>query len=322
MAYRLKATETLSQGVKRIATEQIDKAVKELSDVENLGVGKAVHQTRRRLKKIRAVIRIVRHSLGKKTFDRENQDFRDLGRKLSGLRDGEVIIETLDNLITHSSNGTATEKFANIHRQLQVDYRQEYQNTVDNNSLTIVKQELKDAKKRIERWKIKPDRWSAIDESFKQVYKRGYRDLSEAMSQPSVENLHEWRKRVKYLRYQLQIISPIWLELIDRWVDLTKNLTDYLGEDHDLAVLKEYISSQPERFDREHNLELLISLCDYRRQQLQSAAFLLGRKIYVEKPQRFSDRFGDYWKIWRNAVKQSKFDDNRAIANHQLILLK
>lgn len=302
MAYRLKATETLSQGVKRIATQQIDKAIKELSNVEKLGVGKAVHQARRRLKKTRAVTRIVRHSLGEKTFDRENKYFRDLGRKLAGLRDGEVTIETLDNLIAHSGDGIASESFANVRRQLQVDYRQEYQNTIDNNILVIVKNELKDARKRIDCWKIKRDRWSAIDKSFQQVYKRGYGDLSEAMSRPSAENLHEWRKRVKYLRYQLQILSPMWSELIDIWVNLTNNLTDYLGEDHDLAVLKEYIFSQPERFDREHNLELLISLCDRRQQQLQSAAFLLGRKIYVEKPKQFSDRFGNYWQIWQKTT--------------------
>ena len=34
-----------------------------------------------------------------------------------------------------------------------------------------VKNELKDAKEKIERWKIKPDRWSAIDKSCQKVYK-------------------------------------------------------------------------------------------------------------------------------------------------------
>ena len=302
MPYRLKATETISQGIKRIATEQIDKAVRELSNVETLGVGETVHQVRKRLKKTRALIRMVRHSLGEKTFDRENKYFRDLGRELAGLRDGEVIIETLDNLVAHFDDSLAPESFTDIRRELRVDYRQEYQSTIDSDVLLSVKNELKDAKERIDRWKIKPDRWSAIDKSFQKVYKRGYKDLDLALSQPSAENLHEWRKRVKYLRYQLNILSPIWKELIDRWESLTHDLTDYLGEDHDLAVLKEYVASQPARFNREHDLELLISLCDRRQQELQSAAILLGRKIYTEKPQRFSDRFGSYWQIWREAT--------------------
>lgn len=302
MAYRLKAKESLLQGIKRIIIEQTDKAIAELTNAEEIGIGEAVHQVRKRLKKNRAVIRLVRYSLGEKTFDRENRYFRDLGRELAGLRDGEVTIETLDNLSTHFSNLVQPESFTDIRRELRVDYRQEYQNTVNNDVLISVKHELKNVRERVEGWKLKSDDWSSIDKSFKRVYKRGYKDLHQAKAEPTAENLHEWRKRVKYLRYQLNILSPMWSALIKQWVDLTHDLTDYLGEDHDLAVLREFVVSQPERFNSQTNPELLISLCDRRQQQLQSAAINLGAKIYTEKPKRFSDRFGNYWRIWRQTT--------------------
>jgi hypothetical protein len=36
-----------------------------------------------------------------------------------------------------------------------------------------------------------------------------------------------------------------------------------------------------------------------RQKELRSAAVKLGKRVYREKPNRFSRRIGDYWKTWR-----------------------
>ena len=95
MTYRLKAKESVPKGIKRIASEQTEKAISELAATDELGIDEAVHQARKRLKKTRAVIRLVRDRLGKKTYKRENSHLRDLGGSLAGLRDAQVRIETL-----------------------------------------------------------------------------------------------------------------------------------------------------------------------------------------------------------------------------------
>ncbi|MDJ0593815.1 MAG: CHAD domain-containing protein [Pleurocapsa sp. MO_226.B13] len=93
MTYRLQAHESLPQAINRIATEQIEKAIGELAATEELGVDEAVHQARKRLKKTRAVIRLVRDRLGKETYKQANARFRDLGRTLAELRDSLVRIK-------------------------------------------------------------------------------------------------------------------------------------------------------------------------------------------------------------------------------------
>ncbi len=301
MSYRLKAHESVSKGIKRIATEQIEKAISELSTTDELGVDEAVHQVRKRLKKTRAIVRLVRDGLGKKSYKQENARFRDLGRNLASLRDSEVQIESLDNLATHFKD-IAPESFTDMRRELEVNYRQEYQQVLNKGILISVKNQLKDAKDAIADWKIKANDWSAIDQSLQRVYKQGYKGLDQSMSKPTAENLHEWRKQVKYLRYQLKILSQIWSEIMTEWVDQTHNLSDYLGKDHDLAVLKELVLSQPERFDRQATLETLTTLIDRRRQELQSAAIFLGKRIYTEKPKDFRDRLGNYWQIWQTEI--------------------
>lgn len=299
MTYRLKNHESVSQGIKRIAKEQIDKAIRDLSVTDETSVDEAVHQARKRLKKTRAVVRLVRDRLGKKLYKQENARDRDLGRRLANLRDAKVQIKTLDNLTAHFSGVVGEEAFKDIRRELQVDYRREYQRVLDEGIIISVKNELKDAKTQINDWKIKSSDWKAVDKSLKRVYHRGYKGLDLAMSEPTAENLHDWRKRVKYLRYQLSILRPIWSEIMKEWVDRTHDLSDYLGEDHDLAVLQEFVSNQPERFDRQNTLESLNALIDRRRQQLQPQAIFIGRRIYTEKDKKFVKRLNNYWRIWQ-----------------------
>ena len=305
MPYRLKANESVSKGIKRIVNEQIEKAVDELAATEELGVDEAVHKARQRLKKIRAVVRLVRDRLGKKVYRRENARFRDLGRSLANLRDGQVRIATLDNLTAHFADTVESDAFTGIRHELGVDYRREYQSILDKGTIISVRNQLKDLKDEVNDWKIGSNNWSAVDSSLKRVYQRGDRALDKARSKPTVENLHDWRKRVKYLRYQLQILRPIWFEMTEEWIDRTHDLSDYLGEDHDLAVLKELVLSQPKRFDRQNTLSTLTALIDRRREELQFSAMFLGRRIYTEKPRNFVDRLGNYWQIWQLEIKHS-----------------
>lgn len=303
MTYKLKGKESVSTGIKRIASEQTKKAITELTYTDKVGVDEAVHQARRRLKKTRAVLRLVRYSLPPSTYKQNNQSFRDIGRNLSELRDSKVRIKTLDNLIPHVDI-ISPELSSNIRRELYIDYRQEYQRVLDGDVLSLVKNELKDAQDDINNWKIKSNSWSAVDQSLKRVYTRGYQDLAKAISKPRAENFHEWRKRVKYLRYQLQVVNPIWQDLVQIWVEQTHDLSNYLGEDHDLAVLKEFVSSQPERFDRDRELDFLIPAIEHRQKELRTAAISLGKKIYAEKPKNFVRRLGNYWQVWREDNQQ------------------
>ena len=51
MAYRLEADESVDSGVRRIAMEQVEKAIREIDDAE-LGSHETVHQVRKRCKRL------------------------------------------------------------------------------------------------------------------------------------------------------------------------------------------------------------------------------------------------------------------------------
>lgn len=101
MAYRLRVARPVTSEIKRVVREQIDRSIGELTD-EKLDRHEAVHQARKRMKKVRGALRLVRGAVGK-VYRRENAWFRDAARRLSDIRDAEAVIEAFDKLTAHSA---------------------------------------------------------------------------------------------------------------------------------------------------------------------------------------------------------------------------
>lgn len=96
MAYRFKLQEPLAQGVRRIALEQLDIADEKLASKED--PASAIHDARRCLKRLRYLMRLVRPALGEATYRRESEHVAATGRLLSGVRDIDVMRQTVAKL--------------------------------------------------------------------------------------------------------------------------------------------------------------------------------------------------------------------------------
>ena len=62
-----------------------------------------------------------------------------------------------------------------------------------------------------------------------------------AVDKPTVPRLHEWRKRTKDLRYALELLEPLWPDVMEAFAAEVDDLADLLGEDHDLALLEAFV---------------------------------------------------------------------------------
>ena len=96
-AYRLGRGEPAGEGLRRIAIGRLDHAEDQLAGDGD--PAEAVHEARKDLKKLRAVLRLLRSRVGKQLYRRENTDFRDTARLLATSRDAQVHLDTLDALV-------------------------------------------------------------------------------------------------------------------------------------------------------------------------------------------------------------------------------
>jgi CHAD domain-containing protein len=121
--------------------------------------------------------------------------------------------------------------------------------------------------------------------------------LSAAATEGAAECFHEWRKQVKYLRYQLEFLTPVWPELLRELAEQAHQLADDLGDEHDLTVLRERAQAHHDTLATD--LGILLALIDGRRLELRAEAVRRGRQLYEEKPRVFAIRLRGYWDNWR-----------------------
>ena len=216
-AYRLKTKEGVGDGIRRIVVGRAEKALQWL-DAAAEGDGdlaEAIHGARKDLKKIRAVLRLVRAELGDELYGAENERYRDAGRLLSESRDAEVKLQTLSAL-----RGRFDEDLpADAARRWKESLRRERDEIAGAGAGAL------------------PDRIGQASRAIEEG-----RDA---------ENVHEWRKRSKDLWYQLRIVREAWPQPLEATGDQAHELADLLGDHHDLAILDEDLASRPEVGERE-----------------------------------------------------------------------
>jgi CHAD domain-containing protein len=272
-AFRLKQDEALPDGVRRIARGRIDHAIDALSDASEEGV----HEARKDMKKLRALLRLVRGEVGGKVFRREADTFRDAARELSGVRDADVMLATLADLEERYDAETGPIRQAVEAHRLRTTGggRQQAAKT----AIAV----LTEARERVDGWPLERDGFEALADGLERTYRRGRRDWRTAVKEPSTENLHQWRKRVKDLWYHCSILQETWKPVMTALADEAHELSDRLGDDHDLAVLLDFGGAE--------SLEPLIAT---RRAELQEEAFAYGTRLYADKPKAFVRRL-EHW---------------------------
>jgi CHAD domain-containing protein len=305
MAFELKQNEQIPNAVRRLVCKRIDKALETLDGKAHTLSDRSIHDARRRFKEIRGTLRLVRDELGEKTFRRENRTYRDAGRPLSMVRDAKVLLETLDGLIEHFQGRAHPENLERL-RRILVEKRRLTRKQVlrRDGAVPRITKDLRAARKRVKDWPLQRRGWKAIRGGIERVYAQARQVMKRALAVASDENFHEWRKRAKDLRYELELLGPTWPEMIEPLAAQAHRLTDLLGNDHDLCVLRVVIAEDVAPDDAVDK-ELLFALIDERRATLQKQAVELGLKLYAEGAREFVRRLKGYWKVPSGVQEES-----------------
>ena len=297
MEYRLKQSESVPEGVRRMATEQLDKAVEHLGCPDGKR-DEHIHEARKAIKRLRALVRLVRCDLADGVYALENQCYRDAGQRLSGLRDATVLVETLDRLVESLGNDVPKSRFAQV-RVWLVERRDRTYVDSSNRVVQEVIADLAQARERLESWNLQREGWGGIRMGVQRIYARGRRDFAAAYALPSDEAFHDWRKQVKYLWYHTQILENVWPPVMQSLAGELDQLGELLGQDHDLAVLRLMVRTEFPRAGATATVLALERRIDERRSRMQAQARLLGERIYLERPREFSRRLRGYWRVWQ-----------------------
>lgn len=296
-AYRLTTDETVTDGPRRAADGRAAKALERLDGAGGEDLAAAIHGARKDLKKLRALLRLVRQQLGPETFATENRRCRDAARLLSGSRDAQVRLETLVALRGAAGSALPAAEIALWESELEAE-RDAATAAADSGLAARIeraREAIATGRERIAEWPLEGEGWPLVRAGLRRGYRDGRRGMKAVRKRSSAECVHDWRKRVKDLWYQLRLLQEAWPGPLEATAEQAHELAELLGDHHDLALLAEDLATRWGVSGKEP-IEAAI---ERRQQQLLDDAMAIAARLYAEKPKAFERRLEAYWLAWR-----------------------
>lgn len=291
---RLYTGETLGAGLYRVTAVQFRIASVIVGAEDPAGT---VHETRKAVKRLRTLLRLVRPAIPRPIFRRDDSVLSAAARAVGSIRDEWVMAALLDDLAASVPDAAAA----------AMRYREGFLYraagfVADAPAFDRLRTALIDLDDRSHAWYDGTYRegheiahsFNAVAPGLHGIYRRARSAWHSVRSDPTIPLLHRWRRRAKYFRHAVEafhVIDPPRLSHLE--ASLTA-LTDELGNDHDLAVLAARIGT-----DAVIVPETRIAIgaeIEKRRRTLVAAAMESGTSLFGSTPDELCDDLGASWR--------------------------
>ena len=259
----------------------------------------AIRLVRKALKRIRATSDLLRTGSHAQEIDEIRARARDLGRKLSPLRDRDVINKTIDQL-ERTISGKKRKRNVHVMRSIlsashsaePMGHRSEEQ------AMAEVAAEARSLQNDIRALDLS-------DVSRREVLGRAARSWRRArmrfrsrrlFKESQGDFLHETRKRVISLHLQLSALQLIDPKPISKTINRLQRVAEALGTDHDLLVVFKALASERDHF---HELTQVLHLeaeMTKKRGRMQKRAFSLGSSALEASSRALRERLLKRWR--------------------------
>ncbi|MGO9488128.1 MAG: CHAD domain-containing protein [Solirubrobacteraceae bacterium] len=311
----LRFDESVATGLRRMALAQSDLALEQLEAAGAENPERAIHETRKAIKRLRTIVRLLEGQLGPDVCEREQSSLRRAATGLAAARDAGVMLATLDALVRRHPDRLAGRRgIARLRAQLLEERERAERQTRDPAIRLPVTEELRAFRSRAAGWPLVEHPGIApVEVGLRQIYRQGRRRARRVARSGGgrMTVMHQWRKRVKDLRYAAETIqratprhgplrpasrsSRARAREQDRWLrrlaGRADELGELLGEEHDLAVLGMWIETSGKRSGLGRaTRRRLLKLIARRRSELRRRALRRGMRLYGRRPSQFMTR--------------------------------
>ncbi|MCP4011635.1 MAG: CHAD domain-containing protein [Phycisphaeraceae bacterium] len=258
----------------------------------------AIRRTRKALKRFRAVLDLVKGSVPAEDHEAMRIAARDFGRRLSPLRDRDVVLDLLDGLGEQVTGRRRREAIRTTGAVLSAakalpvtrDHRE------DEAIIDEVRHGLEDLAGRLRSIDFEGVGRDAVIDRFDRAWRHvRHRFHDEVDEDDDLSRLHENRKRVIRLQLGLAAIRGVNPGAIRRDVRALKEVASALGRDRDLSMLEALVVEHAARFpDPDTRRRIETEIAD-RRRRLQRDAIRAGRDASRRPPVKFRKRLEKWW---------------------------
>lgn len=306
MSYRLKFDEPVDKGWRRIVHEQIAAAIELLSSGADPAT--AIHETRKGMKRIRALLKLLRSGLSEADYKRENARYAGISRLLSDARDAAVLIATATELSKSTAGKPRAAALALAeearHNAQSRPHKPRVRGGSSHDAVVQAIAALKKAAKAVDKLELEQRSFSVVRRGVAKSYRAGRRAMQRAYETGEDEEFHEWRKHVQAHWRHMGLLSRAWPDLFAARMQLAKEMSDLLGADHDLYVLIGQ-ARQRRRVDAA-GVDGLIKAAQARQGEIRAELNAKGAALFAEETDEFVARMEAYWAAAKASRRQAR----------------
>lgn len=261
---------------------------------------KTIHEIRRNVKRIRALLQLVRSDLKSRVAEWD-KILQSVNRTLSGARDLEVCLQTVRDLSTDvsPSQRNVLDRFS-----AELSRRQSVLLAADPAELRPeLSAQLETVKAGLLEWQPRKSGFGLIRPALRKMSKQARKIIHRLREHVTSDDLHSLRKVVKRRLYWLETFEPIWPGDLREELEMVDSLSDRLGKHHDLAVLFDRLHDSEVAGDAsmQHSVERVVHRLKQRQQKLERQALKSARRLFAERPKAMSQRWRSLVKTWQDS---------------------
>jgi CHAD domain-containing protein len=278
-SFALKLGRPVGAEMVRLLREQLEMARAEFGQ-GGAAVHQGIHQGRRAMRRARAVLLLARPSLDPAHYDDMVEPLRQAGRLLTPLRDAQSVIEAVErhrDELQRAGAGAAIERLLKrlARRRNAVVARRQAERAAARECIATALQAVDRGFDGLERRAI----WDGLDASLR----RTRRAMRRAIEDGADENVHRFRQRARALWLQLDLLRPLWPEVVGAQCDEVKRISQALGAERDLVLLERVLVDG--RGNTADSIpRVLLERLGIERAKLRRKAFRLGKLLFAERP--------------------------------------
>ena len=296
MAFRIRADESVAEGLNRLAKKTLQAAHDELSG-QSPPPDQSIHEARKNLKKARAILQTIQAADGGLNLDEER--LRKVSHILSPLRDADAMRQILAKLRDQNPRLFSARTFARLSRQLASHRRELLESATRDDAWDKACRRLGRLQLAAEKWKPSHPQFGALAPGIRISHRNGRQAMARALKRQGAADFHEWRKAIKGLWYQLRLAEPCG-PVVSRDVAALRRAETWLGDDHNLTVLCDELSEHAVRCEATVDIDRVRLAADRYGSGLRKKATTAMRTLYERKSGAYVREIKQFWQAQRS----------------------
>jgi len=262
MSYRIRPDRPFAVEVRHIGSELVDGVMSDL-ELARRKPEEGFHRCRRRIKRLRALIRLVR-TADPAYWKAEDGRWRDLARSIAGAREAAALVETLDRVVADFPDETSGAGFAELRTALVTRHDRIAGETSGIDSVIgAAVWTAEGGRAALATANLPDDPGEAADllaEGAGRVVRRAAKALKRARRSGKTEDFHELRKCVKAHAMHVELLRAYWPPPVKARLKALDALGERLGELNDALVMRLLAASDHSLFGADDTRGLLVRL--------------------------------------------------------------